>query len=89
MAKIKTNIGKVIEKVKKLKRKKIKRERSKVQLIEKELWTFNLDPNSYPIIVCINRKSGGLSGEKVLKSFYRYLNPIQVNYFRNILRSLI
>lgn len=37
-----------------------------------------MNEGTNPLIVCINSKSGGLKGEEVLHSFYRYLNPLQV-----------
>ena len=31
-----------------------------------------------PIIAIVNKRSGGQMGDDVLKSFYRYMNPLQV-----------
>ena len=36
------------------------------------------DDSKIPIIAIVNRSSGGQVGNEILKSFYRYLNPIQV-----------
>ena len=36
------------------------------------------DEDKVPIIAIVNKTSGGQVGNDILKSFYRYLNPIQV-----------
>ena len=37
-----------------------------------------IDEEKVPIVAIVNKLSGGQAGADVLKSFYRYLNPIQV-----------
>ncbi len=37
-----------------------------------------LDEDKVPVVAIVNKLSGGQVGADVLKSFYRYLNPIQV-----------
>ena len=36
------------------------------------------DDSKTPIIAIVNKSSGGQVGNEILKSIYRYLNPIQV-----------
>lgn len=43
-----------------------------------EKWTFLCDDKKTPLIVCVNSRSGGQKGEEVLRSFYKFLNPVQV-----------
>lgn len=43
-----------------------------------ENWTLNLEEKKRPIIVVINKKSGGQLGMDYMKRLYRLLNPIQV-----------
>ena len=37
-----------------------------------------VDEDKVPVVAIVNKSSGGQVGADVLKSFYRYLNPIQV-----------
>lgn len=36
------------------------------------------DPSKRPIIIVINKKSGGQTGNDFIKAFYQSLNPLQV-----------
>lgn len=36
------------------------------------------DKQKRPVIVIINKKSGGQAGNEYIKSFYQLLNPLQV-----------
>lgn len=36
------------------------------------------NPNKMPVVVLINKKSGGQTGNEYLKNFYQLLNPLQV-----------
>ena len=43
-----------------------------------QLWKIQIPDKNTPIIVIVNKKSGGQKGEQILSSFYRNLNPFQV-----------
>jgi len=91
IARFKRKIGSVvkgsIEKVKRLRKRNQNSSNPRfcekhIDVIEEpvvnEKWTFNFDERKTPLIVCVNSKSGGQKGDEVLRSFYRYLNPLQV-----------
>ncbi|KRX09440.1 ATP-NAD kinase-like domain [Pseudocohnilembus persalinus] len=51
---------------------------TELDITRKQGWTFKQQPNQKPIVVIINKKSGGQLGEAFMAQFYRHLNPIQV-----------
>ena len=56
-------------------KKKIRRSNSSILT---ETWAFKVPENLIPVIVCVNRKSGGQIGSRILSLFYKNLNPVQV-----------
>eukprot|EP01100_Stratorugosa_tubuloviscum_P015827 TRINITY_DN951_c0_g1_i2.p1 TRINITY_DN951_c0_g1~~TRINITY_DN951_c0_g1_i2.p1 ORF type:complete len:312 (+),score=82.03 TRINITY_DN951_c0_g1_i2:48-983(+) len=40
--------------------------------------TIRRDPNSTPLLIFVNNRSGGQQGQSLIKKFKRFLNPIQI-----------
>lgn len=51
-----------------------------------ENWIFKSDDKKIPVVFCVNSKSGGQKGEEILASFYKFLNPLQVNLYLCFIR---
>ncbi len=58
--------------------KKLTPSESIFQPVDYKITLEDDDENRVPIIAIVNKTSGGQVGNDILKSFYRYLNPIQV-----------
>eukprot|EP00826_Nyctotherus_ovalis_P025699 TRINITY_DN1994_c0_g1_i5.p1 TRINITY_DN1994_c0_g1~~TRINITY_DN1994_c0_g1_i5.p1 ORF type:complete len:505 (-),score=150.65 TRINITY_DN1994_c0_g1_i5:111-1625(-) len=90
MTRFKKNLGSVVKKsIEKMKRFRKKQNGGSSNSGKKatdgneepsvtEKWTFACEEKKVPVVACVNSKSGGLKGEEVLASFYKYLNPLQV-----------
>lgn len=77
--KIRSVVSSSIERVKKsFHKKEVIQPNPEEEQPTPEKWTFDIGINQNPLIVCINTKSGGRKGEEVTRSFYSYLNPVQV-----------
>jgi hypothetical protein len=88
ITRFKKKLGSVVKKsIEKMKRFR-KRQNSTVSNNEEpsvhEKWIFECDDKKVPVIACVNSKSGGRDGEEVLASFYKYLNPLQVDFFGEV-----
>ena len=75
-------VEKSIEKMKRFRKKQNSIANNNEEPTLHEKWTFECDEKKKPLIACVNSKSGGREGEEVLAFFYKYLNPLQVDFVR-------